>query len=420
MAQETDQNIFVRFDRLRDSLKQIIFDQDKAIDEVVDAFIHMAYKPVDTPPKAIFTFLGPPSVGKKSLARALTSHLEEYAAFKQFDMEQFTDPESAAQLFGQRFTADDGVQEGELTDFIKEHPQSIILFDSIEKADNQLQSGLFNLLTRSEEESGINCSGVIVIFTSSLGCSFFKDRKYQETFKENKLRAQALVMDALSKERKAVYDTVQSAIAPKMLAAMARNFIILFNSLSLDTLVRIGGESLSGHSRQFADVSGMKVEYHDFDRIATLLTLSFSPNISVNRLKQKLPDLFLGRITRFVRDQRKYPQHIVCRLSKQADSFLEKICQDKETLLDRLYKKNETVDISWKETLRGQKLTCAIHKAELKRLPPSSEFFRELMPGVEFSTLGFKDIAGNKSTKKNLKQIVKILREPELLKKFGI
>jgi hypothetical protein len=58
MAQEIDQNIFVRFDRLRDSLKQIIFDQDKAIDEVVDAFIHMAYKPVDTPPKAIFTFLG--------------------------------------------------------------------------------------------------------------------------------------------------------------------------------------------------------------------------------------------------------------------------------------------------------------------------------------------------------------------------
>lgn len=416
---ETAQNIFVRFDRLRDSLKQIIFDQDKAIDEVVDAFIHTAYKPVAAPPKAIFTFLGPPSVGKKSLARALTSHLEEYAAFKQFDMEQFADPESGAQLFSQRLTAD-GVQEGELAGFIREHPQSIILFDSIEKADNQLQLALFNLLTRNEEESGINCSGVIVIFTSSLGCSFFKDRKYQEAFKENKLRAQALVMDALSKEKKAVYDTVQSAIAPKLLAAMARNFIILFNSLSLDTLVRIGGESLRTHSEQFAQLSKMKVEYHNFDRIATLLTLSFSPNISVTRLKQKLPDLFLGRITRFVRDQRKYPQHIVCRLSRQADAFLEKICQDKETLLARLYKKNETVDITWKETLSGQKLTCAIHKAELKRLPPASDFFRELLPGVEFSTLGFKDIAGNKSTKKNLKQIVKILREPELLKKFNI
>ena len=51
MAQETDQNIFVMFDRLRDSLKQIIFDQDKAIDEVVDAFIHMAYKPLGTTPR---------------------------------------------------------------------------------------------------------------------------------------------------------------------------------------------------------------------------------------------------------------------------------------------------------------------------------------------------------------------------------
>lgn len=419
MSQEADQNFFVRFDSLRDSLKQIIFDQDKAIDEVVDAFIHMAYKPVTTPPKAIFTFLGPPSVGRKGLARALTSHLDEYAAFRQFDMEQYSDAESGAQLFGQRLTPD-GMQEGELTAFIQEHPRSIILFDSIEKADNQVQVGLFNLLTRPEEESGVNCSGVIVIFTSSLGCSFFKERKYQDTLQENKLRAQALIMDALSKEKKAIYDTVQSAIAPKLLAAMARNFIILFNSLTLETLVRIASDSLNRHSEEFSRVSGMKVEYPDFDKIATLMTLSFSPYINVNRVKQKLPDLLLGRITSFIRDKRQYPQYVVCKVSRQANLFLEKLSQDKDGLLSRLYKKNETVDITWKESLRGQKLTCTIQKAELKRLPQTTDYFREMLPGVEFSTLGFKDIAGNKSTKKNLKQIVKILNEPGLLKKFGI
>ncbi|MBI5557837.1 MAG: AAA family ATPase [Deltaproteobacteria bacterium] len=420
MGQKSDQNVFVRFDRLRDSLKQIVFDQDLAVDEVVDAFLHMAYKPVESPPKAIFTFLGPPSAGKTYLGRTLSAQLSEYSAFKLFDMEQFSDPESGTQLLGQRLTVDGGVQDGELPCFIREHPKAIILFDAIEKADNQLQLALLNLFTRREEDSGVNCGEVIVIFTSSLGSGFFQDRKYRQDFKENKLRAQALVMEAISKEKKTVYDSVQPALAPGLLAAMARNFIILFKPLSLETMARIGGQALNSHAEQFAKLSGMKVEYHDFARLVTLLTLSFSPDISATRVRQKLPDLVLGRIINLVRDQRKYPRHIVCGLSRQAQTFLEKILRDKEALLQRLYKKNETVEISWKETWCGEKLTCTINRAELKRLPPASGFFREPLPNMEFSTLEFKDIAGNKATKKNLKQIVRILKEPELVKKFGI
>ncbi|MBI4792288.1 MAG: AAA family ATPase [Deltaproteobacteria bacterium] len=419
MARPVRQNIFVRFDKLRDSLKQAVFEQDRAIDEVVDALIHMAYKPVDTPPRAIFTFLGPSSVGKTFLARTLSEQLEEYGAFKHFDMEQFGDPEGGAQLLGQSLTAE-GIQEGELTAFIRQHPQSVILFESIEKADNQLQLALLNLFTRCEEESGVNCSGLIIIFTSSLGSTLLRDRKYLATLSENKLRAQSLVMDAIAKEKKSVYDTVQSAIVPRLLAVMARNFIILFNSLGLETMVRIAADSLRMHSDKFAEVSGIKLEYHDFDRIVALLTLSFSPDINVNRLKQKLPDLLLGRITNHVRDQRQYPAQICCRLSRQAAMFLDRIRHDNGGLLERLYKKNETVELTWQESLRGRKLTCAIARAELKRLPPAGDFFREQQPVVEFSTLGFKDIAGNRATKKNLKQIVKILKETELVKKFGI
>ncbi|MFH1214972.1 MAG: AAA family ATPase [Pseudomonadota bacterium] len=419
MEQPLETNIFVHFDSLRDSLKKIVFDQDEAINDMVDAFIHLSYKPVENPPKAFFTFLGPPSVGKIFFAQTLSSFLEDYSAFKQFDMEQYSDPESVAQLFGQKMTAD-GIVEGDLTGFIKDNPKSVILFDSIEKADNGVQLALLKLLTGSVQESGLDCSEVIVIFTSTLASGFLQDRKYRVDLKENKLRAQALVMDAISRERKVVFDTVQSSIAPKLLAALARGFIIIFQPLSLDTMVHIGAETLAGHSDQFAEMSGMKLVYHDFDRLVKLLTLSFAPTINVKKIKQKLPDLLFARITDFVRDKRKYPQHVLCKLSKQAVVFVDKIFAEKENLLRQLFKKNETVEITWKEAWRGRTLTLTISRVELKRMPQSPDLLRELVPIIEFSDLAFSDIAGNKTVKQNLKQVVKILKEPELVKKFRI
>ncbi|MEA1924186.1 MAG: hypothetical protein U9N63_16230, partial [Pseudomonadota bacterium] len=90
MKQPGDENIFVKFEALRNNLNEIIFDQEKAVDEVVDAFIHMSYQPVENPPRAIMTFFGPPAVGKTYLATSLTSCLDEYSEIRLFDMEQYS------------------------------------------------------------------------------------------------------------------------------------------------------------------------------------------------------------------------------------------------------------------------------------------------------------------------------------------
>ncbi|MCD6430911.1 MAG: AAA family ATPase [Deltaproteobacteria bacterium] len=414
-----DENIFVRFEALRNSLKGIIFDQEEAVDEVVDAFIHMTYQPVENPPRSIMTFFGPPAVGKTYLATSLTSYLDEYSEVRLFDMEQYSDPESAGLLIGQRLRIESG-PDGELTEFIRNHPKSIILFDAIEKADNLLQLALLNLLISPESDSGIDCSGVIVIFTSNLGAALYQDQEFLGDLKENRARAQAQVMEAVSRERKVVYEAVQNAIAPKLLAAMARNFVILFNRLSLTSMVRIGMECLGNYSNHFTEKSAVALKYEEFEKIVTLLTLSFAPVINIKQVKKKLPDLFLGRVTRFISEQHKYPDEVVCRLSKRAANFLAKLEPERELLLQNLFKRNETVELSWKESWRAKRLVCTINRAERKRLPPVRDFQHERQPTVEFSQLGFNDIAGNRTTKKKLKQIITILQRPELVKKFAI
>ena len=75
---EARESVFQKYEKLGQKLKKIIYDQDDAIDEVIDAFIQMACKPVQAPPRAIFTFIGPPFVGKAYLARSLATLMPDY------------------------------------------------------------------------------------------------------------------------------------------------------------------------------------------------------------------------------------------------------------------------------------------------------------------------------------------------------
>ena len=98
---EPKKNQLQQFEAIRRELKKIVLDQNDAIDEVVDAFIHIAFRPPkEAEPKAIFTFLGPPGVGKIYLARVLCNMLKEYKGFKHFNLERYSDPESGDQLLG--------------------------------------------------------------------------------------------------------------------------------------------------------------------------------------------------------------------------------------------------------------------------------------------------------------------------------
>jgi len=412
-------NVFLEFEKLRTRLKQVIFDQDEAVDEVVDAFIYMTYRHLETPPKAIFSFLGPPASGKIYLAKLITEFLDEFEAFKIFDMGQYAEPENEARLLGRTVTHE-GVHEGELTKFIKNHPKSIILFDEIEKADNQLQLALLDLITGREAESEVDCSQAVIIFTSTLGSALYQNKKFLSTFKKNKLRAQALIMDAVSKERKLVYDTIQTAIAPKLLSSMSQNYIVLLNKLSLDSMIRIGSESLKRLSSHFTEKSKIELEYQWFDHLVKLMVLSFAPYIDAKGVQQKLPDALFYKITRFIRETQTIPDKVTFKLSKSAKLFLDELYKESDILEQKLFKKNEAVELEWKSYERGKNVVFTIDRAELKKLPPSKELFREERPSVEFSTIGFEDIAGNKTIKKTLRQIISILKEPELVKKFDI
>ena len=152
----------------------------------------------------------------------------------------------------------------------------------------------------------------------------------------------------------------------------------------------------------------------------TLLTLSFAPVINVKRVRRKLPDIILAKMTQCIRDTDKLPARIIFRPSRQVKVFLNEILQEGDLLVRKLFKRNETVELSWKEEEKANTVLITLEQAELKKLPPVKGVFQEDLPAVEFSSVCFDDIAGNEPIKKTFKQIIGILQNPELVREFAI
>jgi len=412
-------NQLKQFETIRRELKKTVLDQGDAIDEVVDAFIHMAFRPPkEAPPKAIFTFLGPSGVGKVYLARVLCSMLKEYKGFKHVDLERYSDPESGDQLLAPQMIGQE-IQEGELIRFLRATPRAIILFESIEMASNQLQMALLDLITKEEPDSGINCREVVFIFTSTLGSTLYQGKEFLATFRRSKTRAQGLVMQTIAKEKKVVGEIIQEAITPKLLATLAQNYIILFNRLGLNAMVRIGTDSLLQLSKHFHK-KGITLEFPELKDLVSLLVLSQGPAITAKKVKQKLPDEVLFKITRSLRQLSAPPARIIFKVTQKAAASLHKLSEASDQILPQLYKNNRTVELTWKEYQRGESLIFSLAKAETRALSMGKGLLRSERPAIEFSEIGFENIAGNRQPKTTLKQIINTLKNPELVKKFAI
>ena len=164
---------------LGSGLKQVIFGQDAAIDEVVASIrlsrsgLRAADKPIGS-----FLFAGPTGVGKTELARQLARHLG--VEFIRYDMSEYMEKHAVSRLIGAPPGYVGYEEGGLLIDAVRKSPHAVLLLDEIEKAHPDMYAILLQVMDHATltDSHGRKADfrHVILIMTTNAGARDLADR----------------------------------------------------------------------------------------------------------------------------------------------------------------------------------------------------------------------------------------------------
>lgn len=160
---------------LADNLHERVIGQNEAVQAISDAVLRSRAGLQDpSKPLGSFLFLGPTGVGKTELAKALAENLfDSEEQMVRIDMSEYMEKESVSRLVGAAPGYIGYEEGGQLTEAVRRHPYTIVLFDEIEKAHPDVFNILLQVLDdgRLTDSQGrtINFKNTLLIMTSNLG-----------------------------------------------------------------------------------------------------------------------------------------------------------------------------------------------------------------------------------------------------------
>jgi ATP-dependent Clp protease ATP-binding subunit ClpB len=163
---------------LEDVLHRRVIGQDEAVRKVSEAILRSRAGIQDpNRPLGSFLFLGPTGVGKTELAKALAQALfDDEKNMVRIDMSEYMEKFSVSRLIGAPPGYVGYDEGGQLTEAVRRHPYSVVLFDEVEKAHPDVFNVLLQVLDdgRITDSQGrtVDFKNTILIMTSNLGSEF--------------------------------------------------------------------------------------------------------------------------------------------------------------------------------------------------------------------------------------------------------
>lgn len=191
---------------MEDYLHKRVIGQDKAVTAISES-IRRSRAGLANPKKPIgsFIFMGPTGVGKTELAKSLSEFLfDTEDALIRVDMSEYMEKHSVAKLIGSPPGYVGYDEGGQLTEKVRRRPYSVILFDEIEKAHQDVFNILLQLLDdgilTDAKGRTVNFRNTVIIMTSNIASDLIQEEFVNNSNWEDEYsRISSVVFNQLSK-----------------------------------------------------------------------------------------------------------------------------------------------------------------------------------------------------------------------------
>ncbi|HET7107677.1 MAG TPA: ATP-dependent chaperone ClpB [Candidatus Acidoferrum sp.] len=226
---------------MEERLRQRVVGQDDALARVANAVrrsragLSDAKRPIGS-----FIFLGPTGVGKTELARALAEFLfDDEKLMIRIDMSEYMEKHTVSRLIGAPPGYVGYEEGGQLTEQVRRHPYSVILFDEIEKAHPDVFNVLLQILEDGRLTDGkgrtVDFRNTVLVMTSNVGSSAIFELSEKDP----------------EKARKEAMEALRASFRPEFINRIDE--IVIFNPLGKEQLARIVGLLLKNVERLLAE-----------------------------------------------------------------------------------------------------------------------------------------------------------------------
>ena len=282
---------FSKMLRLEEKLKEHIVGQDEAVHLLSESIKRTRVQLSKRRRPASFIFVGPTGVGKTELVKALSTEMfDSTEPLIRLDMTEYMEKHSVARMIGSPPGYVGYDEAGQLTEKVRRHPYSVVLFDEIEKAHPDIMNILLQILDEGKINDAqgrtVNFENTIIAMTSNAGST---DKSTGVGFNKS--------AEDISKEK--AMKSLREFLRPEFLSRIDE--VIVFKPLVKEDFERIAALMLDEMKEPLSE-KGIILKY-DNDALKAVAEKSFGKvygardirRVIRKEIEEKIADIIINR-----------------------------------------------------------------------------------------------------------------------------
>eukprot|EP00551_Chaetoceros_affinis_P012283 CAMPEP_0203668786 /NCGR_PEP_ID=MMETSP0090-20130426/5331_1 /ASSEMBLY_ACC=CAM_ASM_001088 /TAXON_ID=426623 /ORGANISM="Chaetoceros affinis, Strain CCMP159" /LENGTH=982 /DNA_ID=CAMNT_0050533323 /DNA_START=207 /DNA_END=3155 /DNA_ORIENTATION=+ len=209
-------------------------------------------------PVSSFLFCGPTGVGKTEVCKSLAeTYFGQEKDLISIDMSEYMDRAATSRLIGSPPGYVGYDQGGQLTEAVRRNPHSVILFDEVEKAHEDVLNLMLQIMDEGKLTDGkgrvVNFKNAVVVMTSNIGS--------QKIVEASKGQSSADLTEKSIDTARLVKEELEESWKPELLNRIDE--IIIFSPLSFETLREISTNIIDDTIKRASDAQNLKINVSD-------------------------------------------------------------------------------------------------------------------------------------------------------------